>query len=70
MSKESQEIADDVQEVEVLNINVCIASVTKDGGVHLKCEQNVDKIDIDEQVLSMIKGVSELAVRKPKDKDE
>lgn len=51
---------------EVLDLGKCIASVTKDGGVHIKCEQNVDKIEFDEKGLSMIKGISELALKIPK----
>lgn len=52
----------DVVEEEVLDLGKCIAFVNKEGGVKLKCEQNVDKIDIDEQELAMIKGISELAI--------
>lgn len=68
MPDESQKISDEFQEEEVLDLGKCIASVTKDGSVHLKCEQNVDKVEIDEQGLTMIKGISELALKKPKDK--
>ncbi len=62
MSEKSQEITDEVQEEEVLDLGKCVAFVTKEGGVKLKCEQNTEKIEIDEQGLDMIKGISEIAI--------
>ncbi len=59
-----EEVKTEVQEEEVLDLGKCIALVNKEGGVYLKCEQNVDKIEIDEQGLSMIKGISELAIKR------
>ncbi len=56
----------EIIEEEVLDLGKCIASVTKNGGVKLKCEQNIDKIEIDEQGLAMIKEISELATKTSK----
>lgn len=62
-------VVDNVDEEEIINLGKCIALMNKKGDMRLKCEQAVNDIEIDDQSLAMLKGISELAKESEKKED-